>query len=324
MRTFTCLMSAVLLCGCAVHPTARYVAIDNVIPKNADGAVDDKIAAAPNLNYGTDAQTAKTIKANYIAAYFLPRNTLTISYKGTEQAGKTTPPDLRVDNARQEFEDTRYILMRGDDLWHRSIINLSKEDDIEVPASIGVEVIDNRKDIIDNSSQILTTLIGAGVGTAENGKTYICDKFPDSVCVWGLPDDTTRASGSQSSAATGGAQLTVTWHPLPVTAVRADSVFTLGTITGPMPGIYVAACRTVDVTYALGGADAAKKKWSGKVADPRWLEFVAFPNKGSIKANTQCGYSATAEKDTVASPDALAAEAVKQAVAIKAALDKAQ
>jgi len=80
-------------------------------------------------------------------------------------------------------------------------------------------------------------------------------------------------------------------------------------------GLFVSACRPVIVRYS-STPEEDEHKWQGKVADPRFVEFMALPLKGKVEFHGECGASVTTDSDATTTPDALLAAAAAQAVAV--------
>jgi len=306
----------VVLSGCAADPSVRY---------QAAASFEDVL----------------TTQSKLIDTYYPQRNELTIAFKAVDAAGKPVAEPLVVVNRRTEDTSKRMLLLRGDPLWTRTTVNLLKVENTDLIKSAGVEVADRRAELITNVASIAKVLIPIAFGAASGTTTEACGGVDPSMktCTWTLPANAGKGAGHQPV----GAKMTIAWDPVPVTAAPADDARVKALLSKPSHGMFYPACRSVAIYYVPAGARAAAAKdpavkalldadsslqpafvWRGKVADPQYLEYVAFPRKGSIEFHTQCGVSVKTEKDPTLSSDALILTSLTQAISVKEAIEKAE
>lgn len=295
----------VALCGCAANPTVRYQSL-------------------------TEGQSLQQISPRLIDTYYLQKNQILLEWKNTAAQGKPPVNELVVTNTRLEDQAHRMLLLRGDQPWTRTTINLVKVENSDLIASAGVEVADRRAELLQSAGTVLKTLAPLGFGVAGGAPQPLpqsCQAFPQAPCLLVPSDD--LAIEPQSGSVGDPKGLRLSWGAVPPTAVRRDTL--LASLNGQrLNGLYYAACREFSVTFYQPAAivngtsvPAALSTWRGKFADPRWVEYVAFPRKGSVRMHSQCGVSTTSEKDPTLTTDALISAAVTQAMAVKEAIDKA-
>lgn len=315
-QPFVTLLAGSMLAGCTANPTVRYHVANNP---------DD----------------VQAVRGQMIDSFYLQKNRLTIEYKNKAAADKPARYELTVDDTRVEDQTRRFLLLRGDRLWTKTTVNLSKVENTDLISKAGVEVADRRAELIQNVSGIAKQL--ASLGTLAVAEESCTQEIKVTPCVWELtPEEAASREGGGKDLVTGPpeegkrpSQLRVDWGAVPFTAEAVDAVITrLGTTRHN--GLYYAACRDVAITYYPAAPkpqvrDPAAQQnqlrdrlvWRGKIADPRWLDYVAFPRKGSIETHSQCGVSVKTESDPTTSPDSLLNTAVTQAVAIREAIKKA-
>lgn len=305
MKSVHLLTATLLLGGCAVNPTVRYQAASD--PTAVAGA-----------------------RIDLIDSYVLQKNELRIEFKNTAADGKPPNFDLSVVNTKLEDQSRRLMLLRGDRFWTRTTLNISKVENTDLIASAGVEVEDRRIELIQTGGAILKTLIPFVAGVAGDTPVPVCGDFPTSPCSF-VPTDELPTMTKDGGRIGDRTMFAFSWGPISSTAEASEKVLP-NLSRQRRNGLYYAACRDFVVRYlqivpaAAGAAQKQAKvfEWRGKLADPRYVEFVAFPRKGNIRMHTQCGVSTTSEKDPTKTTDAVVSEAITQAIAVKAALDKAE
>lgn len=291
MRHYFAGLAGLLLSGCAANPSVRYA----LVP---DGSAAD----IPHM----------------IDAFYFQKNSIRIEIKNTAAAGKPEALDMVVTNRKIEDRSHRIVALRDDSPWKRTIVNFAKVENSDLIQTAGIEVQDRRVEFLQNVAGVIKTIIPLVAGVAGGNQLGPrCQGFPAQPCELDLIVDLAMTATAGESPP--GQNLVVRWTDRPSSAIPADS-FYRSVVAIPVSGLYYAACRGVEIRFKTPSANYT---WSGKIADPRWLEYVAFPRKGNIRMHEQCGVSVTSEKDPTQPLDAVVSAAVTQAVAIKDALDKA-
>ncbi|MCU7247252.1 hypothetical protein [Pseudomonas koreensis] len=282
------------LSACAVDPTVRYV----------EAITPGETANQPKL----------------IDSYYRQKNELIIELKVAKKGEKPPADPFIVTNQRLEDTTRRIMIISADPFWSKTKINLTKVPDTDLIATASSEVTDQRNEILTSVGSVLKILLPLAIGASSDNK-YPCVALTDGSCVWNLPANSSQAKGEQSLSK----GLTVEWGSAPTTAIPVKDPSFKEFMNKPQHGIFYSACREVTVRYASADANNnIKYVWRGKVADPNFVDYVAFPKTGVIEFHNQCGVSVRSEKNSVVSTDTLITTAVTQAVAIKDALDKAE
>jgi hypothetical protein len=284
-------------CSCAVNPSVRYQRADS--PQNV-----------------------QAISADLIDSYVLQKNELRIEFKKSADKDKPAGYDLSVTDNRLEDPDYRLMVLRNDRLWARTTFNIAKVENTDLIDSAGVEVADRRVELIQNVGTILKTVLPFAAAVSDEKPVPGCETSPAAPCIL-VPSDTLLAMKKDAGSVGQKVGLKLFWGAIPNTAMATDDLFA-SLNKQKSNGVYYSACREFRVRLVNGtGSTSTIQEWRGKIADPRWVEFVAFPRKGKIRMHAQCGVSTTSEADPTKSPDEVAAAAVAQAVAVKEAIDKA-
>lgn len=306
MRRGFILIGAIGLAGCAADPSVRYV--EAISP----AAV---AAASPHL----------------IDSFYLQKNDVHIALHNSAAEGKPPVDDLVVTDTRAEETAHRLMILRDDTAWTKTTISLAKVENSDLIESAGVAVEDQRLALIQTignaAKTVLPMLVGASAGEIKREDMPIpgCERFPREAC--DLPQPGALGIGAAAGHQGPKGWFQALWGPVPPSAIPlADFLAQLG--MRHVHGLYYAACRSLEIRYAGDGPPSDEGPptvthydWKGKVADPRWVEFVRFPRKGNIRMHSQCGVSITSEADPTQSTAALLNEALNQAVAVKQAVD---
>ena len=282
-------------------------------------------SATPQVGYvdGTSKNVLDPkIQPRILDSFYQPKSRLSIDFKNTADPGKAPKYQLSVTDDAVEDTTHRVIVLKDNDWFSSTNVSISKRANSDLIDSIGVEVIDNRASLITEAGSILK-LVGPLLfsGAKDGSKDETPEK--DLSVTWALDDsgffDAPKAvNEGQRYVNTQRKNLTVTVGPVSTTAIPYQNAIA-SFLTEDVAGIWYPACRSVHVIYNLSNGAL---EWRGKISDPTYLEYVAFPNKGKIQFQPQCGVSVSTEKDSVATTDALLSSAVTQAFAIHDAINK--
>jgi hypothetical protein len=295
-----------ILAGCTVNPSVRYI--------EANSAAD-----------------IERIRPSLIDSFYFQETEIRIEFRNISESGKPTSYSLVVTPSQREDSSRRIMVLREDPLWSRTNLTFTKIENTDLVATAGVEVQDRRVEFLQNAGAIIKTIAPLVMGA--DGKPRLgCVNFPAQACELNATELIPSGDGAKFKDVGSAADptgLEVQWGKVPATALRAEGAFAAP--GRKANGLYYAACRDLAVTYAAAVTPATGQTptlkqvytWRGKVADPTWLEFAAFPRKGTIRMHSQCGVSTSSEKDPTQPLDAVINTAVVQTIAIKDALDKA-
>jgi hypothetical protein len=306
MRRGLILLCSIALAGCAADPSVRYVE-------------------------ATSPAAVATASPHLIDSFYLQKNDVHIALHNGAADGKPPALDLVVTDTRAEEATHRLMILRDDSAWTKTTISLAKVENSDLIESAGVAVEDQRMTLIQTignaAKTVLPLLVGASLGeiNPEDEPVTGCERFPQEAC--DLPQPGTLNIGAAAGRQGPKGSLQAFWGPAPASAIPiAGFLAQLG--TRHVHGLYYAACRSLEIRYTGEGPASDEGPptvihyaWKGKVADPRWVEFVRFPRKGNIRMHSQCGVSITSEADPTQSTAALLNEALNQAVAVKGAID---
>jgi hypothetical protein len=176
-----------------------------------------------------------------------------------------------------------------------TIVNLTKLANTDVVSAIGVDTKDRTVAAIGDYGGAVVKLVGLAAGLRDPQEC----SFPISVSVASRTADGRAVEEVSSDPGC----VSVLLAPIPVDAAPRASV----PVEVDTSNFYYAACRDATVTVAASATRSAVKQV--RVADPRFVQFVQFPGKGSITAHSECGESVVT-KDAGSDPGSAIAEAL--------------
>lgn len=259
-----------MLSGCNALPTVAYTKIE--LPKEGN--------TGANMQSVTD-------------SFFLPASEIVID-RVVETKDKVEKVTFTVSSRPIESREYK-VGVRPDDNWGvKTKINITKRENTDLVASIGVDTVDERKKLVEaTGAAVVKTISLAAALAPEPGKgpplPCIADsEFPVVIVL------TKQALSSASSLTFGpdGQQsqtgcISVTLEPLPpdrLTQIPWDTA---------THNYYYSACR--DAVIRVNSPSSQNFAKTVRVADPNAVQFVQLPYKGSVTAHSQCGVSVKTE-----------------------------
>lgn len=226
----------------------------------------------------------------------LPKFTLAKSQLVFSYVDKDKKTDAQMISVPAEAEavagfPTRFML-RQDDSWGVDThLKVTKRDNTELLASIGTEVEDKRTKYIEGAGSLLVGLIGA---VALDGSTVSLPLSIDSYQLLQLSGSTRADVPSALGKITGPGGKVINFKAT-IGGVADDAIgvatFAAKASAESQKTIFYSACRNVSVTFLDG--PLGQQQFSATIADPRYVQTVRYPEKGSIEFHTSCGANTT-------------------------------
>lgn len=166
------------------------------------------------------------------------------------------------------------MLLRGDKPWTRTTIRLAKVQNSDRIDKAGVELQDRRIKLIQAADGVLKTVFAIG------------------------GSDAPRGSASADERDAGCQLLSVSVGP----AEQRPLSFGLSSAAGR-------SCPPLARWLQYSEFPLARR-----IVDPDWIEFAAFPRKGSVKMHSQCAVLVTTENDPYQPVGAVIGAAIAQAL----------
>ncbi len=191
-----------------------------------------------------------------------------------------------------------------------TIVSLAKIPNTDVVSSIGIDTKDNTVKVLSDYGGAIVKLGGLALGLRE---ADACN-YPMTLPIASNSADSRAAEEVSPNPAC----VSIVLGPVPVDAFARAGI----PVDVDTQNYYHAACRDATVTVKTSALATATE--TVRVADPRFVQLVQFPVKGTVTAHSECGASVVT-KDPGSDSSAAVLEALAtEAKAIKAAIDSAK
>jgi hypothetical protein len=250
-------------------------------------------------------------------SFFLQRSTIVIDVVSDTTAKNKDNKDVIVSDVSivskpAEYRDLKLAIKPSNNWQSNTTVTVNKIDNKELVASIGVEVTDTTVKTINAVGGAIVKVISlaGGLGLLEVHEDCTLPITYD------VPKDLPTAEGGQVE---GPKCFTLSVGKLPPDAMPAAQI----PVDSDTHYYYYAACRDATVTLKLPNQVGNKTK-TVRIADPRYVQLVQYPPKGTITSHTECGVSIKTEATTPTSAADIVDALATQGKAIKDAIDAAK
>lgn len=272
-------LSLAILAGCSAQPKAFY-----------------ETPPAQGTKLGKDESYQGDWEG--LPKFTLAKSQLVVDFKDKEKQSLpqmiSVPAEAQPEKAPAGKPDeelqTRFILRQDDAFGVDTHLNVTKIDNTDLLSSIGTEVEDKRVKYMEALGSLATTVIGA-LALAESSE------LPISIDSYQILKDgkiARKRDGAYAIVTSPDAarkiHLYAEFGPINDDAID-NLVFANKASEHSQETILHSACRSVTVTFIDG--ELRGQQFSATVADPRYVETVKFPEKGSVEFHTACGANTT-------------------------------
>jgi hypothetical protein len=254
---------AAVISGCTVVPKVQYRAIGTA--QDMEGMTD---------------------------AFYRQRSDIVVTVaseaRTKDAAGASVPvTELAIVSAPAEYRASKLGIKAVTDWRSSTLVTINKTANTDLVSSIGVEVTDNTAKAINEYGGALVKLIGLGAALdASPAEPCMTNKAAVTIS---LPEELKDEMSFAGNTRTTGC-IRIKLQGLPPDAMKASDI-PLNTHTH---NYYYSACRSAEVTVQQGPGQVVRKVV--RVSDPRWVQFVQFPPKGTITSHSECGVSVQTER----------------------------
>ncbi|MGU5846092.1 hypothetical protein [Aeromonas hydrophila] len=271
----TTLLSLMILAGCSAQPKALYQAP----PKNGS-------AISNGQKYEGDWEG--------LIKFTLAKSQLVFDYKDKEK--KTDVQMIAVPAEAEAFDDTlTHFALRQEDSWGVDThLAVTKIDNTDLLASIGVETEDKRIKYIEAVGAVGVSVLGM---MAWSNSINTQAGLPLSIDSYTLlrsanvKRDTMVTNGEiESPNGISHIKFQATFGPIKDDALD-NSIYTNKANSEAQKTIFYSACRNITITFSNG--PLVGQKFSGVIADPRYVQTIKYPQKGAIIFHSICGVNTT-------------------------------
>jgi hypothetical protein len=251
-------------------------------------------------------------------AYFLQRSKLEMSINEVTEVGKDGKPSLTVPTltfrSTPTEDSSRKLAINPAKNWRgTTTLTLTKFENTDLVSSAGVEVTNEVINSINEFGAIIVKaapLLALAGATEESVKSCL---NPKGTLMTVVPVFKDAKGGAESFVLQGNASnpekdcVKMNVEALPLDAISFDALSTNEIVDV----FYYAACRQASISVIHRGEVL---KAAVRISDPRFVQAVRLPAKGTLTMHSQCGISIKSEKasnETTASAiiEALAAQA---------------
>lgn len=272
------LLSLAILAGCSAQPKAFY-----------------ETPPAQGTEMGKDESYQGDWEG--LPKFTLAKSQLVVDFKDKEKQplpqmisvpAEAQPEPAPAGKPNEELR-TRFMLRQDDTFGVDTHLNVSKIDNTDLLSSIGTEVEDKRVKYVGALGSLVTGVIGALALTDGTD-------LPISIDSYQMLKDNEVGRGKKDAYAIVTApnktqiHLHATFGPIKDDAID-NSVFARKAQIQAQETIFHSACRSVTIRFDDGPLEG--QQFSATVADPRYVETVKFPEKGSVVFHSACGANTT-------------------------------
>lgn len=288
------LIVAALCCGaCTVLPTVQYFNLTEGASRILVPADEGGIRMLENLS----------------DTFYLRQSAIVIEPQSSSSAPKELT-GVKISSTPVEYTQTTYGIRPVTNWMSSTAVTLNKTDNTNMISSADVSVTDKRAGTISSIGAIVVKgLAIASLTKAVASSCAITSATPKATIDLSEIKAQKGVFDMHKIAGYEGCQLQVEYGALPVGAIEAGKL-PLGTNTHTF---YYSACRDVTVTLKSATVIYIAKL---RIADPRYLQFVQFPAKGSITMHSVCGASVKMESAAADTSLAIAEALATQTAAI--------
>ncbi|MFS1287217.1 hypothetical protein ACLRDI_05830 [Pseudomonas piscis] len=219
-----------------------------------------------------------------LPTFTLAKSQLVFSYvdeKKTDAQMISVPAEAEPsDNYPSRF------LLRQDDSW-----GVDTHLKVTLLASIGTEVEDKRVKYIEGAGSLLVGLIGAAALDDSTVKLPISiDSYKLLLLSASNRGEVKDVLGKITNPGNKAINFKISFGGIANDAIDVGTFATKAS-TESQKTIFYSACRNVSVTFLDG--PLGQQQFSATIADPRYVQTVKYPEKGSIEFHTSCGANTT-------------------------------
>jgi hypothetical protein len=287
MNKLVPVITVVFAAGCTVLPTVQYHVVKS--PDDMKGMAD---------------------------SFFLQRSTIAIDLVSDTSAKNKDNKDVLVSDVSivskpAEYRDLKLAIKPSNNWRSNTTVTVNKVDNKELVASIGVEVTDTTVKTINAVGGAIVKVISlaGGLGLLEVHEA----------CTLPITYDVPNNLPAEGSVDTGTTCFRLSVGKLPPDAMLATQI----PVDSDTNYYYYAACRDAIVTLTLPNQTGNKTK-TVRIADPRYVQLVQYPPKGTITSHSECGVSIKTEATSPTSAADIVDALATQGKAIKDAIDAAK
>lgn len=253
--------------------------------------------AAPKVKYREfTQQNLRTDISSYSDTYMLAKTAIDVTLSEDFETGDET---FEVHLRRVEDSGRSF----GMSPWSRygvvTHVSIVKIDNTQLVQSASVSVEDNRIEYVAKAFKVVSSLSGLGLfGAAEEGGADSTRAiFPVSIDTQELlKSDKSCLRGActlDTSESSHGINATLDVGEVPPDAIEVTELGAF--LDSPQGVLFASACRQAKLEIEINNSRSNLVS-NFSLADPRFVQVIRLPYKGTITAHSECGYSVVSEE----------------------------
>ncbi|MCR6625758.1 MAG: hypothetical protein NVV67_05705 [Pseudoxanthomonas sp.] len=249
--------------------------------------------ATPSVDYQvfTKSKPRESLESLSADSYMLSRSVVTITR--VEEGESGDKERFTTVLKRLEHPDVSFAFSPTKKYGVSTNVVLTKTPNTQLIEKVTVELEDKRKEFIAEAFKVLGSVTQLVSAAPQANANRMPMTFDLSAAVAADPA-CSRSSKCliKLSGSSDPVSVSVAVDELPPDAVSVESVLSSPELVNG--SLIVSACRQVRMRVALLGPQDMVTSFS--LADPRFVQLVAMPKKGTINAHSECGYSVVSDK----------------------------
>lgn len=247
--------------------------------------------AQPQLRYYDLKQDRAGLYKFTLPKSYIQLESVTSKERGTIIDAKSVPTDDYPEAAKNSF----MLQAVHKDMVSTNITQFATLPNTRIPAAIGIEVIDNRKEMIDTIAKVpgLFGILGIEVPEPKPQEEFKATVVEP------------RDAENQDLPLNTGWKYSLRIGSVPEDALPISEFKNMAANTSLKVFPY-SACRTASLTLIppkRNGEKQAPVSFKLKIADPDYVSLIAMPSKGQVTMHPSCGVDVKSEKSSGGSVD---------------------
>lgn len=253
--------------------------------------------------------------------FTLARSAIKLDY-GRSADGKTENKAVTVATVVPLEDDSRVFTLSGrsEDLLSITTISATSAGDTRLLKTVGSDVQSKTQDLIKNVGAIAA--IAAPMVLADTSPEPVGD-LPDVIDVSAIlstaqPGEVRPPRGRLVN----GVAYDLVVAPVPKDAFETERYIASPEFRSRNSVLFYSACRTASLALVDYPSKGKTTGFSLRIADPKFVETIALPAKGSVTFHDSCGVDVAQQRSDAPTGDKLLSELVSQVKAIIDAKNK--
>ncbi|MDP2331235.1 MAG: hypothetical protein Q8M19_11155 [Reyranella sp.] len=261
-------------------------------------------------------------KPDYSGAYkfTLAKTAIKLDY-GRTADGKAEDRKKIVATAVPMEDESRVFTMSGryEDLFSITTVSVTTAGDTRMFKTVGSDVQSKVEDLIKNVGGVVAVL--APLVFVDGAPPPKAD-LPDVIEISSLLTMTHPGEAKFPGRLANGINYTLTVDPVAKDAIITEQYLASREFQSRGSVLFYSACRSASLALANFPSAGKTTYYNFKIADPKFVQTIALPTKGSVTFHDTCGVDVAQQRSDAATGDKILSTLVSQVKAIIDAKNK--